>query len=117
VVTAAFLTSTALLAAARMPGDAGAVGLLGAAALVGLSTGNLYTLTANAAPEEAVGVWMGCLNFVGNLPGVAAPLVTGMLIQRTGSYFPGFAVAVAILLLALPAYWWMVGDPKGAVLE
>ena len=112
VVTAAFLTSPMLLVAGRTSGDTAAVWMIGAASLVGLATGNLYTLTANAAPEGAVGVWMGVLNFAANISGVAAPVITGLLIQRTGSYYPGFVVAVVILLLALPAYWWMVGETR-----
>jgi dipeptide/tripeptide permease len=55
---------------------------------------------------------MGLVNFGGNIPGVLAPVITGLLIERTGSYYPGFVVAVVVLFLALPAYWWMVGDTK-----
>jgi MFS transporter, ACS family, D-galactonate transporter len=54
----------------------------------------------------------GFVNFAGNIPGVAAPIVTGILIERTGSYYPGFVVAVVMLLLALPSYWWIVGAPN-----
>jgi ACS family D-galactonate transporter-like MFS transporter len=114
VVTAAFLTSIMLLAGGRTANDTAAVLMIGSASLVGLATGNLYTLLAGVAPEGAVGMWMGMLNFAGNLSGIVAPIVTGMLIARTGSYYPGFAVAVAVLLLALPAYWWMVGERKQA---
>jgi MFS family permease len=110
VVTVAFLSSSMLLAAARTPGDTSAVLMIGVAALVGLATGNLYTLTANSAPEGAVGMWMGMLNFSGNVPGVVAPIVTGLLIERTGSFYPGFVVAVVVLHLALPAYWFLVGE-------
>jgi MFS family permease len=110
VITVAYLSSVMLLAAGRTANDAAAVLMIGAASLVGLATGNLYALTASLAREGAVGVWLGCLNFAGNIPGVAAPIVTGVLIERTGSYFPAFVVAVAILLLGLPAYWWMVGE-------
>jgi nitrate/nitrite transporter NarK len=59
-------------------------------------------------------MWTGFLNFAGNISGVAAPIVTGILIARTGSYYPGFVVAVVILLMALPAYWWMVGEKKAS---
>jgi MFS family permease len=112
VVTAAFLSSIMLLVAAHTASDSGAVLLIGAASLVGLATGNLYSMTANVAPQEAVGVWIGFLNFAGNLSGVAAPLVTGLLLAHTGSYYPGFLVAVVILHLGLPAYWWMVGETR-----
>ncbi len=112
VVTVSFFSSIMLLVAGHTAGDTAAVLMIGAASLVGLSTGNLYVLTASSAPDGAVGTWMGFLNFAGNIPGVVAPIVTGLLIQSTGSYYPGFAVAVGVLLLALPAYWWMVGEKK-----
>jgi ACS family D-galactonate transporter-like MFS transporter len=110
IVTVAFLTSLMLLAAGKMGNDRAAVLAISAAALVGLATGNLYSLLAGVAPDGAVGTWMGFMNFAGNIPGVAAPLITGILIERTGSYYPGFVVAVVVLLLGLPAYWWMVGE-------
>ncbi|HUB32175.1 MAG TPA: MFS transporter [Bryobacteraceae bacterium] len=114
VITAAFLSSFMLLAAGRMSSDNAAVLAIGAAALVGLATGNIYVLLTAVAPENAVGMWMGIVNFAGNLAGVAAPLATGFLIQRTGSYYPGFVVAVIVLNLGLPAYWWIVGERKAA---
>ena len=114
VVTVAFLMSVMLLVAGRVRGDNAAVLALGAASLVGLATGNLYSLLVSVAPEDAVGTWMGMMNFAGNIPGVVAPIVTGVLIERTGSYYPGFVVAVIVLVLGLPAYWWMVGERKHA---
>jgi MFS transporter, ACS family, D-galactonate transporter len=114
VITVSFLFSFMLLAAGRMGSDRAAVLAIGAAALVGLGTGNIYVLLTAVAPEQAVGMWMGIVNFAGNLSGVAAPLITGFLIQRTGSYYPGFVVAVVVLNLGLPAYWWMVGERKTA---
>jgi MFS family permease len=113
VVTVAFLSSIMLLVAAHQAGDTAAVLMIGAASFVGLATGNLYVLTANLAPEGALGVWMGILNFSGNLSGVVAPLVTGLVIQHTNSYYPSFVVAVSILLLALPVYWWVLVDNIG----
>jgi MFS family permease len=116
VVTAAFLTSGMLLVAGHLTDDRAAVLALGAASLVGLATGNLYALLVSVAPEDATGTWMGLMNFAGNIPGVAAPIVTGLLIERTGSYYPGFVVAVAVLVLALPAYWWIVKEGRMAPL-
>ena len=108
VVTFAFLTSLMLLVAGRTAGDLAAVLLIASASLVGLATGNLYAMLASVAPEAEVGMWMGFLNFAGNISGVVAPIVTGILIERTGSHYAGFVVAVVVLNLALPIYWWMV---------
>lgn len=112
VVTIAFSTSLMLLVAGRLGNNLAAVLAIGAASLVGLATGNLYSLLVSVAPDDSVGTWMGIMNFAGNIPGVVAPIVTGMLIERTSSYYPGFVVAVVLLILALPAYWWMVGENR-----
>jgi MFS transporter, ACS family, D-galactonate transporter len=112
VITCAFLSSLMLLAAGRMADDSMAVLMLGAASLVGLATGNLYALLASVAPEGAVGMWSGFLNFAGNISGVVAPLLTGILIERTHSFYPAFIVAVVVLLLGLPSYWWLVGGRR-----
>ena len=45
-----------------------------------------------------------------DLAGVAAPLLTGLLISRTGSYAPGFALAAAVLFAGIFCYWFIVGD-------
>ena len=49
-------------------------------------------------------------NFAGNLGGVLAPLITGFLIGRTGSYAPGFVLAAVVLLAGIFCYWFIVGD-------
>jgi ACS family glucarate transporter-like MFS transporter len=57
-------------------------------------------------------VWTGYENFLGNVGGVIAPVATGFLIARTGSYFPGFVLAALVLLTGLLAYWFVVGKLK-----
>lgn len=116
MISFSFAASFSLLLAGRMGDDVAAICLTGVSALVGLATGNILALLQSVAPREEVGLWTGILNFAGNLAGIGAPLITGILIGRTSSYFPGFAVAVALLIAALPAYWWMVGDPGAASL-
>jgi MFS family permease len=110
VITGAFLTSLMLLLAGLAVNDTSAVLLLGGAALVGLSTGSILALLQLAAPQAEVGLWSGMHNFAGNLSGIVAPLATGLLIARTGSHYPGFVVAVIVLLAGIPIYWRGVRD-------
>ena len=112
LITVAFLTSLMLLPVGLVPNDIGAVLLIGGGSLVGLATANLLALLQRLAPPDAVGMWTGILNFCGNLSGIVAPLATGILIAKTGSYTPGFMVAVAVLLSGLPAYWWIIKDKR-----
>ncbi len=95
-----------------------AVALIVGASLVGLAVGNMMAILQSCAPPDQLGIWAGAENFIGNLAGVLAPLVTGILIHGTGSYVPGFAIASLILVLGIVPYWFVVGrlstfDPCG----
>jgi nitrate/nitrite transporter NarK len=112
VVTAAFITGLLLIPATRVQNAHAAIILIMGASLVGLATGNLFGILQSCAPPVDVGVWTGFENFTGNVGGVIAPSATGLLIARTGSYLPGFALAVLVLLVGLVAYWFIVGELK-----
>jgi ACS family D-galactonate transporter-like MFS transporter len=112
IVTVAFLTGLLLIPAARVQTANAAVALVVGASLVGLATGNLLVILQSCAPPDEVGMWTGIENFTGNIGGILAPLVTGFLIERTGSYFPGFALAALVLVAGLLAYWFIVGELK-----
>lgn len=114
IITISFLTSLLFLPVGYVASDMGAILLIGGAALVGLSSGNILALLQRVAPADQVGWWTGVYNFSGNLSGIVAPLATGLLIARTGSYYPGFVLAVAVLLAGLPFYW-MVRDREDAL--
>jgi len=111
VITVAYLTSALLIPAGLAGGTGAAVLLLAGASLVGLSTGNCYALVQRVSPIGSVGFSMGVFNLAGNISGILAPIVTGYLVERTGSYRPAFAVAVAVLLAVVPLYWLMVKTP------
>jgi nitrate/nitrite transporter NarK len=64
----------------------------------------------SCAPPQEVGVWTGIENIVGNLAGIIAPVATGLLIARTGSYFTGFALAAGVLVAGVLAYGFVVGE-------
>jgi ACS family D-galactonate transporter-like MFS transporter len=112
IVTVAFSMGIFLIAAMHSVHTGVAIGLLIAASLVGLATGNLLAILQSCAPPEAVGVWTGAENFAGNLAGIAAPLAVGFLITSRGSYVPGFQLASIILLAGVLAYWFVVGELK-----
>ena len=112
IVTVAFGMGIFLIAAMRSAHTGVAIGLLIAASLVGLATGNLLAILQSCAPSGAVGIWTGAENFAGNLAGIIAPLAVGFLITSYGSYVSGFQLASIILLAGVLAYWFIVGDLK-----
>ncbi len=119
IVTAAFCTGLLLIPAARAADAGTAILLVIAGSLVGLATGNLLVILQCCAPPGEVGAWTGVENFVGNIAGILAPIVTGYLIAWTGSYFPGFALAAFVLAAGILSYWLVVGrlQPMGSRIE
>jgi MFS family permease len=114
IVTVAFLTGLLLIPASRVQTATAAILLVMGGSLVGLATGNLIVILQSCAPPDRVGVWTGWENFAGNVGGIVAPLATGFLIGRTGSYTPGFALAAVVLLAGLLSYWFVVGELRSA---
>lgn len=112
VVTVAFLTGLLLIPAARVSAPGTAVCLIIGGCLVGLATGNLLVILQSCAPRGTVGLWTGVYNFVGNIAGILSPLITGFLIEKTGSYTPPFVLAAALIALGPLALWAIVGDLK-----
>ena len=114
VVTAAFMTGLLLIPAARVDTPGVAVALIVGGCLVGLATANLLVILQSCAPRGAIGLWTGVYNFIGNIAGILSPLITGFLIQRTGSYTPPFILAAVMIALGPIALWSIVTDLRGA---
>jgi MFS family permease len=80
---------------------------------LGLTTANYWALTQSLMPGAAIGRIAGVQNFASNLSGIAAPIVTGRLIQMTGSYAAPMQAILVILATGIAAYVFLV-RPKYA---
>jgi cyanate permease len=79
--------------------DATAMALLMlACAFIGMWSSNLWAITQTLAGPRAAGKWCAMQNGVGNLAGVAAPWVTGWVVERTGQFYFAFLVAAMVAL-------------------
>lgn len=61
------------------------------------------------AGPQASGKWTGLQNFLGNLAGVVAPAVTGLVVERTGRFFWAFIITAVIALLGSLSWMFIVG--------
>jgi MFS family permease len=92
--------STVMLAACIVKDPVISLLLLCAACFAyGLYSSNLWAITQTLAGPWAAGRWTGMQNFIGNLSGIAAPWLTGLIIKTTGQFYWAFAVTSALLLL------------------
>jgi MFS family permease len=79
------------------------IGGLSAASPVGWSIPSLI------APRESVGTLGGILNCSSQLAGIAAPILTGYIVQSTHSFSGAFIGATAFLLLGIAGYVFLLG--------
>lgn len=75
----------------------------------GVAGSNLWAISQTLAGPRVVGRWVGVQNFIGNLAGVVAPAITGLLIDRTGHFGWALATASAFLVIGAASYLFVVG--------
>ncbi len=83
--------------------------LLLAAAFWGISASNTWAITQTLAGPQAAGKWTGLQNFLGNLAGWIAPVVTGLVVDKTGRFFWAFIITAVIALLGSLSWIFIVG--------
>lgn len=127
-----FIVTSHLVAASAMAGCAlgdariAVASLFVAGVAFGLNSPNIYAIAQTLAGPRAAGKWVGIQNCVGNLAGIVAPIVTGMVVDRTGEFTWAFAVAGAVALTGVvgwglmirrvePINWNAVKPPKAGV--
>jgi MFS transporter, ACS family, D-galactonate transporter len=99
-----------LLPAAIVADQLAAMSLLILAAFIyGLFSGNLWAVTQTLAGPLAAGKWTGIQNCAGNLAGIAAPVVTGFIVERTGSFYFAFVWVCVNLVIGALSYLFIVG--------
>jgi ACS family D-galactonate transporter-like MFS transporter len=75
----------------------------------GMTTSNLWAITQTIAGPFAAGKWTGVQNGFGNLAGVVAPYMTGLIVQQTSSYYLAFVTVAVLLVCGSASYLFVVG--------
>ncbi|HEV2136917.1 MAG TPA: MFS transporter [Terracidiphilus sp.] len=112
IVSLASLFGLLLIPATRVGSASTAIWLIVGATLVGLSWAQNWVFPQCCAPRDQVGAWSGLGNFLATVAGAVAPLVTGFLVARTGSYTPAFTLGALILIAGAFSYWFVLGELK-----
>ena len=110
LVTGFLLCAVLMVLAVRATEAGRCVALLTAAcAALGFYSSNVWAVTQTLAGTAAAGRWTGLQNCIGNLGGVVSPIVTGMIVTRTGSFTLAFTASAAMLLLGAVLYAVLLG--------
>ena len=73
----------------------------------GLASSMLYAVGQLLAGPSAAGRWIGFQGAVGNTAGIFGPAITGFLVDRTGSFYSAFGLAIGMSLVGVLA-WTLV---------
>src|SRR5260370_13076394 len=84
--------------------------LVAASLCYGMCSSNLWAITQTLAGPAASGKWTGLQNGFGNLAGVVAPHLTGLIVKQTHSFVLAFAAAAAAATICGPAVLLVRGE-------
>jgi MFS family permease len=68
---------------------------------------NLYAIGQTLAGPVATGKWISIQNCIGNISGIVAPIVTGVIVDVTGHFTLAFAIASFVAGIGF--FCWVVG--------
>jgi MFS family permease len=76
--------------------------------VLGLSSPGIYAIAQIMAGPAASGRWIGVQNCCGNIAGIFAPMITGLLVDITGSFTTAFLLAALINVFGLIGWMWIL---------
>ena len=77
---------------------------------IGLAAANYWALIQVISPRAAIGRVVGSVNTIANMAGICAPMITGVLVQRTKGFNLSILLAGACLLLAAGIFAFLVRE-------
>jgi MFS transporter, ACS family, D-galactonate transporter len=77
--------------------------------VLGASGSNLWAITQTLAGPKAAGRWVGFQNFGGNFSGIAAPWLTGLVLEKTGHFYWAFAIMTAVAIVGAASWIFLIG--------
>ena len=107
IITSALLAASAMVACAVGDANVSVAALFVAGVAFGLATPNIFAIGQTLAGPVAAGKWISVQNVFGSLAGIIAPIITGVVVDRTGQFSFAFVVAAGIGLLGVVG-WGLV---------
>ena len=97
------LVTACLMACAHANSVGALLAMAGCGVGIGIFTPALFATAQTLAGPQAIGRWFGIQNCLGNLAGMAAPLVTGIVVDRTGHFAFAFLIAAVMAVAGIVA--------------
>lgn len=114
LVTGLTISAASMALGAVGDGTLALVGVALGSAGVGVAMPHVFVVAQTIAGPRAAGRWMGIQGFIGNLAGVTAPWLTGVLVARTGGFSAAFLAASGICLVGALCWALLVREVEEA---
>lgn len=108
IIAGFLIASTEMIGAAASSNDVALFFAIFSLSGLGLATGNYWAITPAILPGAPPAQLAGVQNMAANIPGIAAPLLTGWLKQSTGSYLAPMAANLFFIAVGIGSYVFLV---------
>jgi MFS family permease len=102
------LSAAGLLACAVLPPSAAIASLFVVAVGLGAVGPHIFASAQTLAGPQGAGKWVGVQNAFGNFAGILGPIITGIIVDRTGGFEGAFVLAAAVTLTGVVGYGLIV---------
>ena len=79
-----------------------------AAVAFGFNSPCLFAIGQTLAGPDAAGKWIGVQNCIGNVAGILGPIITGMVVDRTGEFFWAFVITCVVSLVGVVGWAFII---------
>jgi MFS family permease len=105
----------ATVATAAVTGTASAIGMLCVAMFaLNLSVAGAWSMVSVAVPSRMVASLASLQNCGGYFGGAFAPLITGMVVQKTGSFTAALVISAVVAVCGALAYLFLTDEPRAS---
>jgi MFS family permease len=84
------------------------ISLFVAGVAFGLNTSTMYAVGQTLGGARGGGKWIGLQNCMGNVAGIVGPIITGVIVDRTGQFYWAFIVAAVISLIGIAGWTLLI---------
>jgi MFS transporter, ACS family, D-galactonate transporter len=102
--------ATIIVAVSVIEDEFTAIGVLLLACICyGMYSSNTWAITQTLAGPRAAGRWTSLQNGFANLAGIVAPWLTGVVVEKTGTFYLAFLIAALVALAGSMMYAFVIG--------
>jgi len=111
-VIVGLLGASTIIGANYAATDAIVIAILSVAFFAQGMTGLGFAVISDIAPANFMGLTGGVFSLAANLAGIITPLIIGVIVTRTGSFYYALAYVGTVALLGAAAYIFVLGDVR-----